>query len=87
MRILSLFGLLDLHMYPYKIQTVFRLQPIDIQRRLQSQKLNFWQNLIMSDDANFCLSGRVNKQNDWFWGTENPRLIQENVQFDRRVVV
>lgn len=87
---------LDLHMYPYKIQTVFKLRPIDIQRRLQYAQIvtnlveaepNFWQNLIMSDEANFCLSGRVNKQNDRFWGTENPRFIQENVQFDQKVVV
>lgn len=87
---------LDLHMYPYKIQTVFRLQRIDIQRRLQYAQIvmnmaeaepNFFQNLIMSDEANFCLSGRVNRQNDRFWGIENPRLIQENVQFDRKVVV
>jgi len=51
------------------IQTVFRLQPIDIQRRLQSVQIV------------------INNQNNRFWGIENQRLIQEKVQFDRKVVV
>jgi len=47
-------------MYPYKIQTVFRLQPIDIQRCLRYAQIviniveaepNFWQNLILSAEA------------------------------------
>lgn len=71
-------------MYLFKIQTEFRLQPIDTQRRLQYVQIvsnmveaepNFWQNLKINDEINFCLAGRVNKQNNRFWEIENPRLF------------
>jgi len=56
-------------MYPYKIQTLFRLHPNDI------EEPNFWQHFIIIDEANVCLSGRVNQQNDRFWEIENRKVV------------
>lgn len=56
-------GRLNFDMYPYKIQTVFKLRSIDIQRRLQyaqiimnleEVELNFQQHLIVSDEKSFA---------------------------------
>jgi len=57
------------------------IHPIDIQRRLQYAQIvihiaeaepNFWQNLIISDEANFCLSARVNKKKLSVLGNRKP---------------
>ena len=38
---------------------------------------DFSSKIIMSDEAHFLLSGYVNKQNNRFWGTENPCITNE----------
>lgn len=71
---------LNLHMYPYKIQTVFKLEPIDIQRHLQYvqivTKRSGSKTLLLdnfdNEEQSSCLSSQVNKQNR-LWGTENPQ--------------
>lgn len=76
----------DLHMFPYKVQTVHQLMPADLQSRvnycrailnLNNEVNDFQSKIIMSDEAHFHLSGYVNKQNLRFWGTQNPRVMHE----------
>jgi len=76
----------DLHLFPYKVQVTQKLLPVDKPRRLEwAQRViemaetdeNFWQTIIMSDEAHFTLTGTVNKQNFRFYGTENPQIIHE----------
>lgn len=77
---------LDLKLFPYKIQMVQSLKPQDTDQRLQYaiqfQQLakddQFLNNLIMSDEAHFCLNGCINKQNNRFWGKSNPREIHHH---------
>lgn len=86
----------DLKMYPYKIQMVHQLLPIDHQSRLTfSQRLlqlsneipDFYAKLLMSDEAHFHLSGHVNKQNSRFWATENPQILHETPLHPQKVTV
>lgn len=76
----------DLHMFPYKVQTVHQLMPADHQSRvnyceailnLNNEVDDFKSKIIMSDEAHFHLNGYVNKQNLRFWATENPRVMHE----------
>lgn len=76
----------DLRMFPYKVQSVHQLLPVDHQTRvtyaqailnLENEVDDFSTKIIMSDEAHFHLSGYVNKQNYRFWGTENPRVMHE----------
>jgi hypothetical protein len=48
---------------------------------------SFIDNLFMSDEAHFTLSGSVNKQNFRFWGRENPHLLHEAPLHSERVTV
>lgn len=75
-----------IHMFPYKIQLVQELKPIDYQQRLDyaiyfqqkaEENPDFIHNLIMSDEAHFQLNGFVNKQNCRIWATENPRAVHQ----------
>lgn len=61
----------DLRLYPYKIQMVQQLNPGDLAKRLEYSRtlLNiaendelFLENLMMTDEAHFHLSGFVNKK-------------------------
>lgn len=87
---------LDLQMFPYKIQMVQQLKPEDYPRRLQYGKTmqnlaqsedDFWNKIIMSDEAHFDLNGNVNKQTCRFWATENPEIYREKPLHDKRVTV
>ncbi|XP_055387375.1 uncharacterized protein LOC129615958 [Condylostylus longicornis] len=78
--------LASIRMFPYKIQLVQELKPIDYQQRLDyaisfqqkaEQSPNFIHNLIMSDEAHFQLNGFVYKQNCRIWATENPRAVHQ----------
>lgn len=78
---------LDLKLFPYKIQMVQSLKTQDTHQRLQYaiqfQKMakddnQFLNNLIMSDEAHFCLNGCINKQNNRFWGKSNPRELHHH---------
>ena len=35
---------------------------------------NWWKKIVFSDKGHFWLNGYVKKQNDRFWGTENPNI-------------
>lgn len=86
----------DLHLFPYKIQITQQLKPADKPRRLAYAKFvvnmaqtdrDFWQNIIMSDEAHFELSGKVNKQNCRIYGTSNPEAIEEQPHYQQKVTV
>ena len=86
----------DLHLFPYKIQLTQRLLPADKPRRLEwAQRViemaeddeQFWNKIIMSDEAHFTLNGTVNKQNCRIYATENPQEIQEVPLHDEKVTV
>lgn len=86
----------DLHLFPYKIQCVQQLLPLNKPRRVIYAKnvidlavtdVNFWRELITSDEAHFCLNGTVNKQNCRFYATENPHLVHEEPLHDKKVTV
>lgn len=87
---------LDLKLFPYKIQIVQQLKPEDYPRRLQYGKTmqnlersedDFWNKIIMSDEAHFDLNGNVNKQTCRFWAAENPEKYREKPLHDKRVTV
>ena len=76
----------SLNFYPYKLQLIQELKPQDYQPRLQcavrlrelaENEPNFFDKLIMSDEAHFHLNGFVNKQNCRFWAKENPRAVHK----------
>ena len=47
----------------------------------------FWNKIIMSDEAHFTLNGTVNKQNCRIYATENPQEIQEVPLHGEKVTV
>ena len=47
----------------------------------------FADSLIFSDEATFHLPGKVNRHNVNIWGTENPRVVIENVRESPKVNV
>lgn len=86
----------DLHLFPYKIQTVQELKVQDVAQRLQfaetflnmcEHDLSVIDNLYMSDEAHFHLSGYVNKQNCRFWAEDNPRQLHETPLHSQKVTV
>ena len=44
-------------------------------------------NVWISDEAYFCLSGTVNKQNMRFWGLENPQIVHQQPLHDAKLLV
>ena len=86
----------DLHLFPYKVQITQRLLPTDKPRRLEygnavarmiDAEPDFWDKILMTDEAHFTLSGGVNKQNCRIWGTENPHVIHETPLHDQKITV
>ncbi len=86
----------ELKVYPYKIQILEAKQPGDKKKRLnfalETLALihlddNVLSNVWISDEAYFCLSGTVNKQNMRFWGLENPHVVHEQPLHDVKVLV
>lgn len=86
----------DLHLFPYKIQATHKILPVDLEKRLQycnamvnleNEIDEFWNKIIMSDEAHFCLNGAVNKQNHRFWGSENPQIIHQQPLHEPKVTV
>ena len=75
----------QLGLFAYKLQLVQRLKRGDKAKRLRFCRwaLAKWRSprfrrcLIMTDEAQFCLDGTVNKQNARIWGTENPHATYE----------
>lgn len=86
---------LDLNFHPYKIVMVQTLNERDFasrvltcQRLLQLVTENGLLNaLIMSDEAHFHLSGKVNRQNFRYWSAENPKDLYERPLHPRKVTV
>ena len=60
---------LDLNWYPYKIHVRHQLQAADYQRRVNysrwliQQDADFWNNVIIGDEATFSVNGNVNTRN------------------------
>ena len=86
----------DLHLFPYKIQLVNKLNPADLPIRLEfCQKMlqmvdedeNMLNCLFMSDEAHFDLNGNVNKQNCRIWDAQNPQVLHEKELHPLRVTV
>lgn len=74
-----------LRLHPYKLQLVQSLHRGDKRCRVEFPQwllqkwssASFRKGLIVSDEANFYLSGTVNKQNCPVWGLENPHITLE----------
>ena len=75
-----------LRLHPYNLQLVQSLHRGDKRRRVEFPQwllqkwssASFRKGLIVSDEANFYLSGTVNKQNCRVWGLENPLITLES---------
>jgi Helix-turn-helix domain (DUF4817) len=87
---------MELKLFPYKIQILEAKHPGDKLKRLnfaletlalihldESVLTNLW----ITDEAYFCLSGKVNKQNMRFWGLENPHVTHEQPLHDEKLLV
>lgn len=86
----------DLHYHPYKIQVVHALNVGDHASRLafcnrildmMNDNAEFVNNIWMSDEAHFHISGFVNKQNFRYWSRENPQRIHEKPLHSEKVTV
>lgn len=86
----------DLHLHPYKIQIVQALNGTDYVSRqrfcaefldLINQDEDIVNNLWMSDEAHFHLSGYVNKQNFRYWSDVNPRQMHQEPLHSTKVTV
>ena len=86
----------DLHLYPYKAQTVQEISITDKEKRLRfarwfrNKTLNdplFLDKLITSDEAHFHLKIKPNKQNSRIWALENPQAIAEMPLHSTRVTI
>ena len=76
----------DLHYHPYKIQIVQALNTRDYGARVRfcqemldliGEDEDLVNNIWMSDEAHFHVSGFVNKQNVRYWSQANPRALHE----------
>lgn len=86
----------DLDQFPYKIQLHQQLKDVDVIRRedfgnlmverFESEKIDI-DKIWFSDEANFHLSGYVNKQNWRHWGTENPYISIVTQAYPQRLTV
>lgn len=86
----------DLKFHPYKIQIVHQLSPQDAPNRLAfcrefvrllGERADLMDNLIMSDEAHFSLSGFVNKQNFRYWCAEQPMQLHEKPLHAEKITV
>ena len=73
----------DLNFHPYKIVIVQELSDCNMANRsISSEQLLEMLNddgvistVLMTDEAHFCLSGYVNKQDYRYWAPENPQEL------------
>jgi hypothetical protein len=86
----------DFHFYPYKIQVthalhghayVNRVNFCQTSLQLINQTQELLNNLLMSDQAHFHLSGFVNKQNFHYWSTTNPIELHERPLHSSKITV
>ena len=73
----------DLHLYPYSIQVKHKLDEGDKEKRVNlcrwfcdriDDNPDFLDEVWISDEAHFLLSGHVNSKNTIFWGTTPPEV-------------
>ncbi|XP_020297470.1 uncharacterized protein LOC109862000 [Pseudomyrmex gracilis] len=83
----------DIDMFPYKIQMLQTLSPLNEEKRLAfattfgaylSQKRGNLPYIWFSDEAHFWLNGYVNKQNCRIWSTENPHEYETTTLHPQR---
>jgi hypothetical protein len=86
----------DLHFFPYKIQVTHALHERDYVNRVNfcqtslrliNQNQELVNNLLMSDEAHFHLSGFGNKQNYHYWSATNPTKLHERPLNSSKVTV
>jgi len=86
----------DLHYNLYKIQIIQALNTQDYGARvcfyeemmdLIGEDKDLVNNIWMSDEAHFHLSGFVNKQNFLYWSQANPRALHEKPLHSQKVTV
>lgn len=83
--------------HPYKVIPVQELFEDDFDRRNQfcermqnmcNLNNNLVKNIIFTDEATFCLSGNVNRQNCRYWAKENPHWMMEvHSQYPQKINV
>jgi hypothetical protein len=86
----------DFNFHPYKLQTVQKLMEKDLDLRLSFCHEEILRigtdpqhliNLMHSDEANFHLSGAVNKHNFRYWSDTNPHWVTEEPLHSPKVIV
>ena len=86
----------DFKLHPYKLQMVQKLHENDRHLRMtfcheeiarMANDPHHIGNLLHSDEANFHLSGAVNKQNFRYWASKNPRWVTEEPLHSPKMVV
>ena len=86
----------DLHYQPYKMQIVQALNTRDYGARVRfyqemldliGEDEDLVNNIWMSDEAHFHVSGFVNKQNFRYWSQANPRALHEKPLHSPKVTV
>lgn len=94
----SIHRILKLHKWhPYKLHLMQKLSEDDPDRRLEfcswamtmcEENDNFPYEILFTDEANFYVSGEVNKQNTRYWSPNNPYWFDETkVQGSSRLMV
>jgi hypothetical protein len=82
--------------HPYKLQTVQQLNANDLVLRLKFCQDEIVRiscdplhlvNLLHTDEANFHLSGAVNKQNFRYWSSQNPNWVTDEPLHSPKVIV
>lgn len=77
---------MDLQLFPYQLQQVQELRPGDPQQRFNYAvdvlarsvlTQNWLESILWSDEANFSISGQVNRFNERLWCTDNPHEFIE----------
>ena len=83
----------DLGLFPYKIWTRQKLSAKDMEAREDFCRWvirrcdladTFLENIWFSDETHFYLDGRVNTQNNRFWGDSAPDLVSERPLHSKR---
>lgn len=87
---------LDLGQHPYKMVLTQQLKPEDHRMRREfadwalamlTHDPDFGQTIIFSDEAHFCLSGYVNKQNCRYWSDHQPQIFEEADMHPQKLTV
>ena len=85
----------ELKKYPYRIQLKQSQTPQNKQDRVKfaneitdkiEEKPGYLKNIFFSDEANFHVSGHVNRQNMRFWGSTNPHDTIEGPKSREKVI-